>query len=54
MYFRWFGDKLWTFVPAQVIVGQFIQTFKEFPPRQKPEGAGIDEALKVLQSAPGQ
>jgi arylsulfatase len=26
MYFRWWADKLWTFVPAQTIVGQFLQT----------------------------
>ncbi|MFZ4481933.1 MAG: hypothetical protein ACOYNZ_18800 [Rhodoferax sp.] len=28
MYFRWAGDKLWFFVPAQAIVGQFIATFE--------------------------
>ena len=35
MYTRWYDDKLWVMIPAQAIVGQFIQTFKEFPPRQK-------------------
>lgn len=24
MYFRWFADKLWTFVPAQTVVAKFI------------------------------
>jgi len=52
MYFRWFGDKLWTFVPAQVIVGQFIQTFKEFPPNQKSGSFSVDQVLEKLQSAP--
>ncbi len=32
MYWRWWADKLSTFVPAQAVVGKFIGTFKEFPP----------------------
>jgi hypothetical protein len=28
------ADKLRTFLPAQQIVGQFLATFKEFPPSQ--------------------
>ncbi len=44
MYFRWFGDKLWTFVPAQMIVGQFLQTFKEFPPSQKSGSFSVDQS----------
>jgi len=52
MYFRWFGDKLWTFVPAQMIVGQFLQTFKEFPPSQKSGSFSVDHVLDQLQ-APG-
>jgi arylsulfatase len=31
-YMSWMGDKMWTFVPAQQIVGKFLATFKEFPP----------------------
>ena len=27
MYARWWGDKLWTMVPAIQIVGQFLATF---------------------------
>jgi hypothetical protein len=34
MYTRRYGDKLWIMVPAQAIVGQFLQTFKEFPQRR--------------------
>jgi arylsulfatase A-like enzyme len=32
MYTRWYADKLWVMIPAQAIVGQFLQSFKEFPP----------------------
>ncbi len=27
MYFRWYADKMWTFVPAQTVVGEFVKTF---------------------------
>jgi arylsulfatase len=52
MYFRWYADKLWTFVPAQQIVGQFIGTFKEFPPSQKSGSFSMDQVLQSLQSTP--
>jgi arylsulfatase len=50
MYFRWAGDKLWAFVPAQVIVGQFLQSFKEYPPSQKSGSFGVDQVLQALQT----
>jgi len=53
MYFRWWGDKLWTFVPAQMIVGQFLQTFKEFPPSQKSGSFSVDQVLDQLVSPGG-
>jgi len=52
MYFRWYADKLWTFVPAQQIVGEFIATFKEFPPSQKSGSFSMDQVLQTLQSTP--
>jgi arylsulfatase len=50
MYFRWYADKMWTFVPAQQIVAQFLQTFQEFPPSQKSGSFGVDQVLDQLQS----
>ena len=52
MYFRWAADKLWMFVPAQVIVGQFVASFKEFPPSQKSGTFSVDQVLEQLQNAP--
>jgi len=52
MYFRWWADKLWTFVPAQEVVGEFIASFKQFPPSQPSATFGPDQALEAL-SAPG-
>ncbi len=51
MYTRWFADNMWTFVPAQQITGQFLQTFVEFPPVMG-SSLGIDKVLQKLQTAP--
>jgi arylsulfatase len=53
MYFRWVGDKLWTFVPAQQIVGEFLATFKEFPPSQKSGSFSVDQVLQQLSAGAG-
>jgi arylsulfatase len=32
-YDKWLADRFFAFVPAQVLVRQWLETFKEFPPR---------------------
>jgi arylsulfatase len=44
-YQKWMADRMFTMVPAQAIVGEFLKTFREFPPRQKPSSFSIDQAL---------
>jgi arylsulfatase len=51
-YGRWRIDHAFVMVPAQQYVGQFLATFKEFPPSQKPGSFSIDDALQSLQNAP--
>lgn len=53
MYFRWWADKLWTFVPAQGIVGEFVASFKEYPPSQPSASFGPQQALESLSSGGG-
>ncbi|MGA2227545.1 MAG: arylsulfatase [Syntrophobacteraceae bacterium] len=48
-YWDWMLDHVYLLVPAQTIVGQFLGTFKEFPPRQKAASFSIDEVLQMLQ-----
>jgi arylsulfatase len=48
-YMRWRVEHLFLLVPAQQYVGQFLATFKEFPPSQKPGSFSIDAALEKLQ-----
>jgi hypothetical protein len=53
MHFRWVADKLWTFVPAQQFVGEFLATFKEFPPSQKSGSFSVDQVLQQLSAGAG-
>ena len=45
-YSKWKADRAFLLVPAQAIVAEFLETFKEFPPRQKPASFSIDQALE--------
>jgi arylsulfatase A-like enzyme len=49
-YGRWWGDKLWTLIPASAAVGQFLGTFKEYPPSQAGGSFGIEKALRMLEA----
>ncbi len=48
-YDKWRIERLYALVPAQAYVGQFIGTFQEFPPRQKPGSFSLDKVLDALQ-----
>jgi arylsulfatase A-like enzyme len=48
MYRRWAADKLWTLVPAQVIAGKFIQSFRDYPPSQRGGSMNLDVIMEAL------
>jgi arylsulfatase len=50
-YNRWRVEHLFVMVPAQAYVAKFLETFKEFPPRQKPGSFSIDQVLENVQNA---
>lgn len=52
-YYDWLLDHAFMLVPAQVYVGTFIATFKDFPPRQKAASFNLDEVLKKMQEGAG-
>jgi arylsulfatase len=52
-YDRWFIEHLFVLVPAQAIVAQHLQSFQEFPPRQKPGSFSVDQAMKLLTNTQG-
>jgi arylsulfatase len=47
LYIRWMADNMWLFVPAQAYIGQFLATFKEFPP-VRGSSLSLDNALDSL------
>ncbi|HRE30437.1 MAG TPA: sulfatase-like hydrolase/transferase [Candidatus Berkiella sp.] len=52
-YYNWTLDHAFLLVPAQQYVAKFLETFKEFPPRQKPASFTIDQVLEDLQKPVG-
>jgi arylsulfatase A-like enzyme len=52
-YYDWFMSKAYMMMAAQGLVGQFLTTFKDFPPRQKAPSFTIDQAMEKLQEAIG-
>jgi len=52
-YVKWFIEHIFVLVPAQAIVGQYLATFQEFPPRQKPGSFSVDQALQKLTNQEG-
>jgi arylsulfatase len=50
MYEGWWAEKLWAMVPAQAIVVQFLQSFKEYPPSQKSGSISVEGFLEQLQA----
>ena len=39
--------------PAQAYVGQFLKTFKEYPPRQKAASFSLDQVMEKLSTSGG-
>jgi arylsulfatase len=52
-YYDWLIDKIYLLVPAQKYVGNFLMTFKEFPPRQKAASFSIDQVMEKLKTTTG-
>ena len=52
-YYDWLLDHAFLLVPAQAYVGQFLTTFKDFPPNQKPASFSIDQVMQKLQEGGG-
>jgi arylsulfatase A-like enzyme len=48
-YDKWRFDRVYMLSPAAAYVGQFIETFKDYPPRQKPGSFNLDRVLESLE-----
>jgi arylsulfatase len=52
-YYDWLIDHVFLLVPAQDYVGAFLQTFREYPPRQKAASFNLDEVMRKLMESGG-
>ena len=47
-YDRWWIDHMFAFGPAAAYVGEWLQSFREFPPRQKPGSFNLDRVMEAI------
>ena len=52
-YPRWWVDHMFIFAPAGYYVGQWLQSFKDFPPRQKPGSFNLDNVMEAISKGAG-
>ncbi len=50
-YWDWLIDRAWILYPMGPIVGEFLATFQEFPPRQAAGSFTVSNALETITSA---
>jgi arylsulfatase len=53
-YNKWRIDRAFMLVPAQQVVGEFLATFREYPPSQKVGSFSLDKVMAMLSSGSGQ
>jgi arylsulfatase len=47
-YQRWYLDRMFMIAPAGAYIGKWLQSFKEFPPRQKPGSFNLDRVMEAV------
>jgi len=52
-YYDWLIDHAFMIVPAQAYVGKFLDTFEEYPPRQKAASFSLDQVMEKLEQGLG-
>lgn len=52
-YYDWLLDRAYLLVPAQQYVGKFLNTFVEYPPRQKAASFSLDQVMEQLTKGSG-
>jgi len=52
-YWNWYIRHVFLLAPSQVVVGEFLSTFKDYPPRQKAASFTIDQVLEQMTDAHG-
>jgi len=47
-YYDWLIDRVYLLLPAQTYAGEFLKSFKEFPPRQEAASFNLDKVMRTL------
>jgi len=50
---QWQFKHMYMFAPAGYYVGQWLDSFREFPPRQKPGSFSLDNVMEAITRAAG-
>ena len=50
LYDKWVADHAFVQVPMQEAAAQWLQSFKEFPVRQKPASFNLDAVMETLEA----
>ena len=50
---RWYLEHMFVIAPAAAYIGQWLQSFREFPPRQKPGSFNLDRVMETVTSNAG-
>jgi arylsulfatase len=49
-YQRWYMERMFMIAPAGAYVGKWLQSFKDFPPRQKPGSFNLERVMESVTS----
>ncbi len=52
-YNRWFIERAFVIAPAGAFVGQWLQSFRDFPQRQKPGSFNLDHVMEAVSKPQG-
>jgi arylsulfatase len=47
-YNQWYAERMFAIAPAAFYVAQWLQSFREFPPRQKPGSFNLDRVMQAV------
>ena len=53
-YQRWYLEHMFAIAPAGAYVGNWLQSFREFPPRQKPGSFNLERVMEAVTKSQGQ
>lgn len=52
-YPRWYLEHMFAIAPAGAYVGKWLESFREFPPRQKPGSFNLERVMEAVTSEQG-